>query len=80
MTVLISGVRGQKSSQSLTALSSSNALDMLELHTTLLTPDLARYSCVHACELRKKSDFTLFGPKKLSSLIVLAIFDWDDKI
>jgi len=43
---------------------SSNTLDMLELHATLLTPDLARYSCVHACKLCKKSDFTLFGPKQ----------------
>ena len=43
---------------------SSNTLDMLELHATLLTPDLARYSCVHACELHKRSDFTSFQPKK----------------
>ena len=55
--------------------SSSNTLDMLELHTTFLMPDLARYSCVHVCELRKKKDFISLGPKKLSSLFVLAFFD-----
>ena len=54
---------------------SSNTLDMLELHATLLTPDLARYSSVHACELHKRSDFTSFQPKKLSSLFVLVFFD-----
>ena len=32
---------------------SSNALDMLELHATLLMPNLAMYSCVHACEMHK---------------------------
>ena len=59
---------------------SSNALDTLELHATLLMPNLARYSCVHACEVcKKKVILPCLGPKKLSSLFMLA-FDLDDKI
>ena len=42
---------------------SSNTLDMLELHATLLTPDLARYSCIHACQLHKEVILPRFGPK-----------------
>ena len=41
-----------------------NDLDTFELHATLLTPNLARYSRIHACELCKRSDFTTFRPKK----------------
>ena len=55
---------------------SSNTLDTLELHATLLTPDLARYSHVHACKLCKKKWFYHVRAKtKLSSLFVLVFFD-----
>ena len=53
---------------------SSNALIKLELHTTLLTPDLGTHaymlvSCV-------ESDFASFGKKKIySSLFLLTFFD-----
>ena len=40
---------------------SSNALDTFELHATLLMPNLARYSHVHAGELHKI--LPCFGPK-----------------
>ena len=46
---------------SLTQTAAINASDTLELHATLLMPNLARYSCVHASEMRKI--LPCFGPK-----------------
>ena len=54
---------------------SSNALDTLELHVTLLTPDLTRYSCIHACKLLKKVIYHVqgFRPNKRTLFFFLCL-------
>jgi len=45
---------------------------MFELQATLLTPDLARYLWIHACELSKEVILTCSGQK---SLLLCAFFN-----